>query len=59
MLAEKWKSISEEEKLKCKELGKTEFQQKTNKWSKAEENATAAEQSHLTNFCILMNKIIS
>lgn len=45
MLAERWKSISEEEKLKYKELEKTEFQQKTDKWSKAQEDARAAEQS--------------
>ena len=53
MLAEKWKSISEEEKLKYKELGKIEIQQKTNKWSKAQEESKATEQSHLQTFAFL------
>ena len=53
MLAEKWKTISEEEKLKYKELGKIEFQQKTNKWSKGQEEAKATEQSHSQTFAFL------
>ena len=53
MLAEKWRSISKEDKLKYKELGKTEFQQKTDKRSKAQEEARVAEQSRLQTFAFL------
>ena len=35
MLAEKWKSMSEEEQAGYKEMGKTQFQDRTEKWHKA------------------------
>lgn len=34
MLAEKWKSITEEERAGYKEIGKTQFQHKAEKWTK-------------------------
>ena len=43
MLAEKWKSMSEEEQAGYKEMGKTQFQDRTEKWHKALEQTRAAE----------------
>ena len=43
MLAEKWKSISDDEKLKYKELGTSEFQQKSSQWEKVQEEARIAK----------------
>lgn len=34
MLAEKWKSITEEERAGYKEIRKTQFQHKADKWAK-------------------------
>lgn len=47
MLVERWKFISEEEKLKYKEFEKIEFQQKIDKWSKVQEDARVVEQLQL------------
>lgn len=46
MLVERWKFISEEEKLKYKEFGKIDFQ-KIDKWSKVQEDARVVEQLEL------------
>ena len=53
LLSEKWKSTSEEEKVHYKALGKTELQQKTEKWIKALENARAPEHSQSSTFAFL------
>ena len=54
MLAEKWKSISNDEKLKYKELGTAEFQEKSSQWKNAQEEARITEHSHeLQTFAFL------
>ena len=46
MLAEKWKSITEEERAGYKEIGKTQFQHKAEKWNKALEQIRAVLRLH-------------
>ena len=50
MLAEKWKSMSEEEQAGYREMGKTQFQDRTEKWHKALEQTRVAETAQLRTF---------
>ena len=50
MLTEKSKSMSEEEKTGYKEMGKTQFQHKTEQWNKALEQVRVAETAQLQTF---------
>ena len=46
MLAEKWKSMIEEERAGYKELGKTQLQHKAEKWNKALKQVRAVLRLH-------------
>ena len=46
MLAQKWKSMSEEDKAEFKEIGTTEFQHKKEEWSKVLETRSIEHSTH-------------
>ena len=46
MLAQKWKSMSEEERAQFKEIGTTEFQHKKEEWSKVLETRNTEHSTH-------------
>lgn len=46
MLAQKWKSMSEEDRAEFKEIGTTEFQHKKEEWSKVLETRSTEHSTH-------------
>lgn len=49
-LVQKCKSMSEEEKTGYKEIGKAQFEDKTEKWHKAKEHTRDAETEQMQTF---------